>query len=71
MSQNRHPFNTSARHQSVPLTKAEVFDNEQPRNMGSWYEIWCAVGCAIVYNCANINNDLGDELKGRVLSHLD
>lgn len=71
MSQNRQPFNTSARHQSVAIAKVEVFDNKQPRDLGGWYEIWYTVGCAIVYNCANINNDLREELKGSTLSHLD
>lgn len=71
MSQNRQSFNTPARHQSVAIAKVEVFDNEQPRDLGHWYEIWYTVGCAIVYNCVNINNDLGGELKGRTLSHLD
>jgi len=68
MSQNRQPFNTSARHQSVVIVKVEVFDNEQPTDLGSRYEIWYTVGYAIVYNCVNISNDLVKELKGSTVS---
>ena len=71
MSQNRQSFNTSARHQSVAIAEVEVFHNEQPRDLGHWYEIWYSVVCAIVYKYVNINNDLSEELKGRMLSHLD
>lgn len=71
MSQNRQPFHTSLRHQSVARPKVEVLDNEQPRVLVGWYEMWYTVDCAIVYNCVNINKVLGEELKGRTLSHLD
>lgn len=33
--------------------------------------MWYFVGYAIVYYFVDINNDLGEKLKGRVLSHLD
>lgn len=64
-------FNTSARHQSVATAKVEIFDNEHTSDLWGWYEMWYIMGYAVVYNSVNINNDLGEKLKGRVLSHLD
>lgn len=68
MSQNRKPFHTLARHQSVVIAKVEVFNNEQSKDLGVL--LW-NITCIIVRFSAKINNDLCEELRGRVLSHND